>query len=128
MPGKAGKELSEKQRGLFGAELARRRAGKKARLPSLTTSQLEADLRRKKFKVTRKVSRTMRSFGDFEEKKKGVVIRVNPGKGGLIDTILHEELHRKFPKMGDKDIRKRAKAQEKKLSIPGAIRLLSKFK
>lgn len=36
---------SEAQRGKFGAELARRRAGKKPRMPSITTEELEAHLR-----------------------------------------------------------------------------------
>jgi hypothetical protein len=35
---------SEKQRGLFGAELARRRAGKESRIPSITTAELESHL------------------------------------------------------------------------------------
>lgn len=37
--------VSEKQRGLFGAELARRRAGKKPRMPGITVKELVAHLR-----------------------------------------------------------------------------------
>jgi len=36
--------VSKKQRGLFGAELARRRAGKARRMPSITTKELEQHL------------------------------------------------------------------------------------
>ena len=36
--------VSKKQRGLFGAELARRRAGKKGVMPSITTRELEEHL------------------------------------------------------------------------------------
>ena len=36
---------SEAQRGLFGAELARRRAGKKGRMPGITTEELERHLK-----------------------------------------------------------------------------------
>lgn len=35
---------SEAQRGLFGAELARRRAGKKGRMPGITVEELERHL------------------------------------------------------------------------------------
>lgn len=37
--------VSKKQRGLFGAELARRRAGTKARMPGITAKELSAHLR-----------------------------------------------------------------------------------
>ena len=42
--------VSEKQRGLFGAELARRRAGKARRMPDITTRELEEHLRESKGK------------------------------------------------------------------------------
>ena len=42
--------VSEKQRGLMGAELARRRAGKARRMPSMTTKELEEHLRESKGK------------------------------------------------------------------------------
>ena len=41
---------SEKQRGLFGAELARRRAGKARRMKGITTAELERHLRESKGK------------------------------------------------------------------------------
>ena len=37
--------VSEKQRGLFGAELARRRAGEEGRMSGITTEELERHLR-----------------------------------------------------------------------------------
>lgn len=37
--------VSEAQRGKFGAELARRRAGKKSQMPGITTKELEEHLR-----------------------------------------------------------------------------------
>ena len=42
--------VSKKQRGLFGAELARRRAGKKGRMPGITEAELESHLREAKGK------------------------------------------------------------------------------
>jgi len=42
--------VSEKQQGLFGADLARRRAGKKSRVPSIKTTELEEHLKESKGK------------------------------------------------------------------------------
>ena len=55
MPGNCGSRkhtpiTSEKQRGLFGAELARRRAGKESRMKGITTSELERHLHESKGK------------------------------------------------------------------------------
>lgn len=41
---------SKKQRGLFGAELARRRAGKKSRMKGITTAELRSHLHESKGK------------------------------------------------------------------------------
>jgi hypothetical protein len=68
----------------------------------------------------------MKSFGDTDLQKK--VIRVNPKKGQLLNTILHEELHLKHPRATEKTIRKMAKSQEKNLTIGKAIKLLKRFK
>ena len=53
MPGKYRKHTpitSEAQRGLFGAELARRRAGKKGRMGGITSEELEEHLHESKGK------------------------------------------------------------------------------
>ncbi|HUX01722.1 MAG TPA: hypothetical protein VMY35_12165 [Phycisphaerae bacterium] len=42
--------VSEKQRGLFGAELRRRRAGLKSRMPGITMAELASHLRESKGK------------------------------------------------------------------------------
>ena len=42
--------VSKKQQGLFGAELARRRAGKTRRMAGITTKELEGHLRESKGK------------------------------------------------------------------------------
>ena len=42
--------VSEAQRGKFGAELARRRAGKKSQMPGITTKELEEHLEESKGK------------------------------------------------------------------------------
>ena len=54
MPGKCKKKhtpiVSKAQRGKFGAELGRRRAGKKSRMKSITTSELRSHLKESKGK------------------------------------------------------------------------------
>jgi len=53
MPGKHRKHtpiVSEKQQGLFGAEYARRKAGKESRMPSITTAELKSHLKESKGK------------------------------------------------------------------------------
>jgi hypothetical protein len=42
--------VSKAQRGMFGAELARRQAGKKSRMPSITTAELRSHLKESKGK------------------------------------------------------------------------------
>ena len=42
--------VSEKQRGLFGAEYARRKAGKKGRMSGITTEELRSHLKESKGK------------------------------------------------------------------------------
>lgn len=76
-------------------------------------------------KIVRKVDRKMKDFGEFDDDKKQ--IRVNPAKGGLLNTILHEEEHAKDFKANESKIKKRAKKKEKKLTINKAIKLLSRF-
>lgn len=49
--------VSEKQRGKFGAELARRREGKAHRMSGITTKELEEHLRESKGKKLPKKSR-----------------------------------------------------------------------
>ena len=39
-------------------------------------------------------------------------------EGELINTIVHEELHRKHPKMLEKTVRKKTKEEVRKLSEP----------
>ena len=67
----------------------------------------------------------MKDYGDtdFDNKE----IRVNPKKRGLLNTIIHEELHRKHPDKPEKWIRKKAIEREKNLSVNDAIKLLKPY-
>lgn len=69
---------SKAQRGLFGAELARRRAGKARRMPDITTTELETHLRESRGKrlVARKRTYKRGSgvlMGDATLKKVGAL-------------------------------------------------------
>jgi len=52
--------VSKKQRGLFGAELARRKAGKKRRMKGITTAELRSHLKESKGKKLPKRSKRKR--------------------------------------------------------------------
>lgn len=49
--------VSKKQRGLFGAELGRRKSGKKGRMKGITTSELRSHLKESKGKKLPKRSK-----------------------------------------------------------------------
>lgn len=74
---------------------------------------------------TRKIDKKMHSFGDIDEDKK--VIRVNPKKQELLNTILHEEAHRNYPDKSEKEIKKITEKQEKELTPKKAIDLLKRY-
>jgi len=74
----------------------------------------------------RKVDRSMHDYGEMDYDKD--TIRVNPRKGDLINTIVHEELHRKFPDKTEKWVQKKSKVKEAELTISQAIKLLQKYK
>ena len=73
----------------------------------------------------RKVDRRMHDFGDIDLEKK--VIRVNPRKGDIVNTVIHEELHRRYPKKSEKWIKKKASQKEGSLTMGQAAELLKKY-
>ncbi|MFH1229552.1 MAG: hypothetical protein V1678_03960 [Candidatus Aenigmatarchaeota archaeon] len=85
-----------------------------------------------KKKWKRVVDNKMHGHGDIDYEKK--VIRVNKSKkknkrkGEVLNTIIHEELHRKHPKMHEKTVYKKAKEMEKKTSVKQARKIYSRFK
>jgi len=73
----------------------------------------------------RKVDRKMRDYGEIDYDKK--VIRVNPKKGDLINTILHEELHKQHPGWNEKKVKKEAAKKEKSMSLKTIAKKLLKY-
>jgi len=82
-----------------------------------------ANKKRKGF--VRKVDRSMHDYGEIDYDKQ--VIRVNPRKGDLVNTIVHEELHRKYPDWSERKVKKESKKKEQSLSISQVQRLLKKY-
>ena len=74
---------------------------------------------------TRKIDRKMRNSGEIDYDKKK--IRVNPKRGDLLNTLIHEELHRKYPDKPAKWIKNKALEREKSMSAREAIELLKPY-
>ncbi len=86
-------------------------------------------------KKQRKVDNKMRSFGDYDEKTG--VIRINKKmskkhkKGNypeVLDTIVHEEYHKKHPQATEKKTYKVTKRIVKKLTSKAKQKLYAKYK
>ena len=80
---------------------------------------------KKKSKWKKSVDNRMRTFGniDYEKKK----IRINPKKGDVIDSIIHENLHKTYPNMTEKQIKNKAAQKNKELSLRKKIQLLKEY-
>jgi hypothetical protein len=74
---------------------------------------------------TYKENKHIRAFGDIDYKKK--IIRVNPTKGDLVDTILHEEMHRKHPDMPHRILNKKVKKKIARMDVKAQMKELKKF-
>jgi hypothetical protein len=61
-------------------------------------------------------------FGEIDEENK--IIRINPKRGDVVNTIIHEELHAKFPNLTEKEIRKKAEKIESKMTLKQMANLL----
>ena len=73
----------------------------------------------------RVVDTRMHDYGDIDFEKKQ--IRVNPRKGDLINTIIHEDLHSKYPDKSEKWIKDKSKKIESTLTVSQAMGLLKKL-
>jgi hypothetical protein len=76
-------------------------------------------------RFTYKEDKHMRAFGDINYRKK--IIRVNPTKGDLVNTILHEEMHRKHPDMPHRTLHKKVKKKIAHMDVKAHIKVLKKF-
>jgi hypothetical protein len=76
-------------------------------------------------RFTYKEDKHMRAFGDIDYRKK--IIRVNPTKGDLVNTILHEGLHRKHPDMPHRILNKKVQKKIARMDVKAHIKVLKKF-
>lgn len=73
----------------------------------------------------------MRWHGDIDYDKR--IIRINPSKkknkkpGELLDTILHEEMHRAHPKMWEKTVQQRVNTLKRSMPPSKKHKLYSKY-
>lgn len=69
-----------------------------------------------------KIDKKIKLYGlcDFENR----LITINPTRGGLINTIIHEELHRKHPDWSERAVIQKSKQIESRLSIKQSRDLL----
>lgn len=79
-------------------------------------------MRKKRKAYKYKVDKQMRWYGycDFENRE----IKINPTKGDLINSILHEELHRKHPSWDERKVVQESKKVESRLTIKQARDLI----
>ena len=67
----------------------------------------------------------MRAFGEIDFDNKS--IRINPKKGEMLNTMVHEEVHRKYPDASERWVKKRTTKEEKALSLGQAMTLIKKY-
>lgn len=77
-------------------------------------------------KYTYKVDRKMKDYGEIDEKKRK--IRINPKKREVVNSAIHEDLHKKHPNKTEEEIKKKAKKKESNMSISQIIKTLGKYK
>ena len=85
------------------------------------------DIKRKD-SFTRKVDRDMKHAGVIDFSKK--TIKVNPrkiNKGGIADTVMHEELHRKHPKKTERKIKRLTKKKLRKVPLKKLGGMIERF-
>lgn len=87
------------------------------------TDKYGSKVKKKEYK--RVVDTKMKSYGDIDYEKRK--IRVNPKKGDLINTVCHEEAHKKYPNKTEKQIRSVANKVERSLGIKKTINLLKRY-
>ena len=80
---------------------------------------------KKKSKWKKSVDNRIRTFGDINYEKKK--IRINPKKGDVIDSIIHENLHKTYPNMTEKQIKNKAAQKNKELSLRKKVELLKEY-
>lgn len=93
-------------------------------------AQENAQMRVKK-KIKIKINNKMRAYGSYDEKTRTLEVNKKKHKGDkkeLADTVKHELLHVKHPKMTEKMTYKKTKAAVKKMSVAEQDALVAKLR
>lgn len=93
-------------------------------------------MRKKKKKWKRKTDNRMRDYGEIDfvtgaikiNKKESRAYGKKKKVAGVLDTIVHEEMHAKHPRMHEKTVRKKAKRRIKKMSRKQKAKQYSKYR
>lgn len=80
---------------------------------------------RKKVAYKYRIDNKMRLFGrcDWDNKE----IKINTRRGDVLNTYIHEELHRKHPSWSEGKVIKESKRIESRLTIKQSIALLNEL-
>jgi len=89
-----------------------------------------------KRKWKRKTDNRMRDYGEIDYHTGAIRINKKASrkwgrkhkKAGILDTIVHEEMHARHPKMHEKTVRKRTKKKIKEMSRKQKKRQYSRYK
>jgi len=92
--------------------------------------------KKKKKKWKRKTDNRMRDYGEIDYHTGAIRINKKASrkwgkkhkKAGVLDTIVHEEMHAEHPKMSEKTVRKRTKKKIGKMTRRQKKRQYSKYK
>jgi hypothetical protein len=76
-------------------------------------------------KWKRVIDKSMKDYGEVDYETK--TVRINPSRGDIVNTLIHENLHIKYPRRGEKWIKLKTKELESKLTIGQIIKLLEKY-
>jgi hypothetical protein len=80
---------------------------------------------RKKIVYKYKIDKRIRLYGICDYDKQ--IIKINTRRGDVINTYIHEELHRKHPDWPEGKVIKESKKVESRLSIKQSIALLNEL-
>ena len=92
--------------------------------------------KKKKKKYKRRVDNKMRDYGEIDYHTGAIRINKKASKkwgkkhkkAGVLDTIVHEEIHARHQKMGERAVVKRTKKKVKKMSKRQKVKHYSRYR
>jgi len=110
-----------KSEGIRGRKVSQRQA-----VAVALSMQRRGQLRKKAIKNYKTVvDKKLPHYGESDLEKK--VLKVNPKKGEVVNTMIHEKLHMAHPKMSEKEARKMSDKMEREMSIKKQAEMMKKL-